>query len=369
RYRHTTLAKEDEMLEVKQREKVEGRTEEEETARADDSRHDESADDSRHDESADDMYEEIYVSKIWRNVNDSKAQLPSVMKSDNLADLPDISESAILKEIQKRFTAGQIYTHIGDILIAVNPFQDLQIYSKEVSQKYHCKSSVPLPPHVYGVAEKAYRCLLSTSTSQCCVISGESGAGKTETCKFLVQHLVCIAGSEESSLRNKISQVNPLLEAFGNAKTVVNSNSSRFAKFMQLSFNGKGKIVGANLTEFLLEKSRVVFQGEGELNYHIFYWLFSGMSPEEANLYQLRDISKHRYLAQKGLDMKSLINTTNKEKFWELKQCLQFVGFTTDDIQNILQLLAALLHLGDVTFGSHGNHDAAVVSNQDKLNL
>ncbi|XP_056005733.1 unconventional myosin-XVI-like isoform X5 [Ostrea edulis] len=365
RSRHTTLAKEDELMEARQREENQRRTKGSEEQMEKDTRTD------YHDDkqSADDIYEEIYISKIWRNVNEAKAQLPTQMDSDNLADLADISESAILREIQTRFTGGQIYTYIGDMLIAVNPFQDLQMYSKEVSQKYHSKSYVPLPPHVYGVAERAHKCLLSTNSSQCCVISGESGAGKTETCKYLVQHLVCIAGSEESNLNSKISQVNPLLEAFGNAKTVVNSNSSRFAKFMQLSFNGKGKIVGANLTEFLLEKSRVVSQGEGELNFHIFYWMFSGISLEEANLYQLQDISKHRYLSQEGMDTKSLINTANKEKFWELKQCLQYVGFTTDDIQNILQLLATLLHLGDVTFGSQGNHDAAVVTSHEKLEL
>nr|XP_022343398.1 unconventional myosin-XVI-like isoform X4 [Crassostrea virginica] len=362
RSRHTTLAKEDGLLELNQREA-------QEVVGADDSDVTPTADVSDVTQTADDEYEEIYVSKIWRNVNKAKDELPPIMDSDNLTDLASITEKAILENILKRFNAGQIYTYIGNILVAVNPFKEMNMYSKKVSQKYHSKSSVPLPPHVYGVAERAHQSLLMTNSSQCFVISGESGAGKTETCKYLVQHLVFIAGSEESNLNGKISQVNPVLEAFGNARTLVNSNSSRFAKFMQLSFNGKGRIVGANLTEFLLEKSRVVCRGEGELNFHIFYWMFSGISPEEANLYHLTDISTHRYLAQPGSEAKSLMTTANKEKFWELKECLHNIGFTSEEIQSILLLLAALLHLGDITFGCQGNHDAAIVNNHDKLNL
>ncbi|XP_033760365.1 unconventional myosin-XVI-like isoform X2 [Pecten maximus] len=316
----------------------------------------------------DDVYEEIYITKIWRGSDNKLGILPEVSSTDNMTDLADISESTILKEIQQRYSKNQIYTFIGDVLIAVNPFQEMSCYSKSISAKYH-KEREKLPPHVYAVAERAHQCLMRDHNAQCCVISGESGAGKTETCKFIVQHLSRIAGSDESSLNSKINQGNAVLEAFGNARTVINTNSSRYAKYIELYFNDLGKIMGAKLSEYLLEKSRVVFQNEGECNYHIFYWMFSGLTPEESTFLKLKSITSHRYMRHKGIDPTSLVNSENHEKFLELKECLKFIGFTQDDLENILLMLSTVLHLGDITFTTGGMNDMAVIVNPAQVEL
>ncbi|XP_069104631.1 unconventional myosin-XVI-like [Argopecten irradians] len=316
----------------------------------------------------DDGYEEIYITKIWRGSDNKLGILPEVTNTDNLTELADISESTIVKEIQQRYWKNQIYTFIGDVLIAVNPFQEMACYSKSISAKYH-KEREKLPPHVYAVAERAHQCLMRDRNAQCCVISGESGAGKTETCKFIVQHLSRIAGSDESSLNSKINQGNAVLEAFGNARTVININSSRYAKYIELYFNDLGKIMGARLSEYLLEKSRVVFQNEGECNYHIFYWMFSGLTPEESRFLKLSSITSHRYMRHKGIDPKSLVHTENREKFLELKDCLKFIGFTQDDLENILLLLSTVLHLGDITFTTGGMNDMAIIVNPPQVQV
>ncbi|CAC5360780.1 unnamed protein product [Mytilus coruscus] len=311
--------------------------------------------------------EEIYVSKIWKTAGITKIQLPKVRETDNLKNLSDISEESVLSHIEKRYKDDQIYTKIGDVLLAVNPFKELSVYAKQVSTQYHKTGDLTsLPPHLYSTAEEAYGLMVKDKTSQCCVISGESGAGKSETCKLLVQHLARVTGSEEANLNSKINQVNPLLEAFGNAQTMINDNSSRFAKFIELMFSQQEKLVGAKLTEFLLEKSRVVYQNEGERNFHIFYWMFSGLTPEEFNLFHLHSVNAHRYVRSR-FEMTHLQNQENKEKFWDLKKCLGFIGFSADDIENLLLTLAAVIHIGDITFFPHSNTDAATIANESKI--
>ncbi|KAK3583683.1 hypothetical protein CHS0354_021430 [Potamilus streckersoni] len=313
--------------------------------------------------------EEDYVSAIWKAASSEQGDLPFCMENDNLANVGDIKEENILTEIQKRYSKSQIYTMVCDIVIAVNPFKDLPYYGKMISMKYHNgEAPYQLPPHIYISAESAYQNLLHAKKSQCCVISGESGSGKTESCKFIVQHLLRIAGSDETNLNSKINKMNPLLEAFGNAKTVMNDNSSRFAKFMELFFTSNGKVLGARMLEYLLEKSRIIYQGKGECNFHIFYWMMSGLSPEEFNVYSLRKDGKHRYLQPRGgADVTQQFNKDNNAKFWEVKECFKFIGFSQDDIQNILQVLSIVLHLGDISFHGVGNNDAAQVSNPVNL--
>ncbi|XP_021377760.1 unconventional myosin-XVI-like isoform X4 [Mizuhopecten yessoensis] len=364
--KHTTLAREDGLSEARTRlEFLEGGIGSKPAAKQGGSG---SKPDTKSFNEEEDVYEEIYITKIWRGSDNKLGILPEVTKTDNLTELAEITESIVLKEIQQRFSKSQIYTFIGDVLIAVNPFQEMSCYSKSISAKYH-KEREQLPPHVYAVAERAHQCLMRDRAAQCCVISGESGAGKTETCKFLVQHLSRIAGSDESSLNSKINQGNAVLEAFGNAKTVINSNSSRYAKYIELHFNDLGKIMGAKLTEYLLEKSRVVFQNEGECNYHIFYWMFSGLTPEESHFLKLQSITAHRYMRHKGIDPDSLVNSENREKFLELKECLKFIGFTQDDMENILLMLSTVLHLGDITFTTGGMNDMAVITNSGQVQL
>ncbi|XP_052784010.1 unconventional myosin-XVI-like isoform X3 [Mya arenaria] len=310
---------------------------------------------------------DYYSMAIWKSGSSKKGKLKTCSNTDNLTALSSISEEGILKELERRYSAAQIYTYIGDVLVAVNPFKDLEYYSREISSKYHekPKSDDQLPPHVYGIAENSYRALRHAGGSQCHVISGESGSGKTETCKYIVQHLLRVAGSEETHLNTKINQVNPLLEAFGNAVTLMNNNSSRFGKYIELSFNTRGHVIGGKISEYLLEKSRVVHQGRGECNFHIFYWMMGGLSPEEVNLYGLKDMAKFRYLQGTKVDAQP----DNKAKFWKVKDCLHYIGFSQTDIQSMIQILSIVLHLGEIEFKGVGNNDAAQVINTDMLKV
>ena len=194
-----------------------------------------------------------------------------------------LSEATLLQNVRARYAAKDIYTLTGTILLAMNPFESLPIYSEELMGNYKGKSLGREPPHVYGIAEAAYQRLIKTGRSQSIVVSGESGAGKTETNKHLMQYLAwrSRSGGGVSTLAEAILQSNPVLEAFGNAKTSRNNNSSRFGKFVKILIDEGGLIVGARMASYLLEKSRVVFVAEGERNYHVLYHLAAGGSADQ----------------------------------------------------------------------------------------
>ncbi len=184
----------------------------------------------------------------------------------------------------------------------MNPLKSLPIYGKHASHSYQQSDNVhALPPHIYATAETCFRDMLRTQQSQCLLISGESGSGKTETCKYLVQHLLNRTKPFEVYLNAKIQEVNPLLEAFGNAKTRINDNSSRFGKYLEIYFEQDGTVVGARFKEYLLEKSRVAFQSEHESTFHIFSQLFAGLTNAEKLQFGLvRSPEKYRYMPSQG---------------------------------------------------------------------
>ena len=198
---------------------------------------------------------------------------PEGMSAPDNCYLIHISESTILDNMKKRFADGKIYTYTANILIAVNPFKPLSIYGPDHMPPYVNKPLGIMEPHVYAMSEEAYKTMLKTKLSQSLVVSGESGAGKTETNKHLMNYLTFRSKSETvgSSIAEVIHGANPVLEAFGNAKTSRNNNSSRFGKFVKLSFSDSGGVLGATTQQYLLEKSRVPFQSKGERNYHVFY--------------------------------------------------------------------------------------------------
>mmetsp|Transcript_15063 Transcript_15063/g.38690 ORF Transcript_15063/g.38690 Transcript_15063/m.38690 type:complete len:1623 (+) Transcript_15063:291-5159(+) len=274
----------------------------------------------------------------------------------DLATLAKLTEATIISELQLRYEKNVIYTNIGDILVAVNPFQVvLGLYSNEVSLEYFHDRDLNRIPHVFRVSQKAYKSVLLSHRHQCIVISGESGAGKTETAKFLVGHLLSMCKGE-GTLEQKIMQVNPLLEAFGNARTVINDNSSRFGKYLDIKFGFFGEVLGASLSEYLLEKSRVVRQGDGERNFHVFYYLFSscGEGSFKAKA-RLADITSYHYLrggiARTTRDAVIDVNAKEMiESLGNLTQCMNDVGFTVTDVDSVFELLGAILHLGTFTF-------------------
>ncbi|XP_064638168.1 unconventional myosin-XVI-like isoform X2 [Lineus longissimus] len=296
--------------------------------------------------------------------------LPEPVKNDDLINLPEISTEILINELKTRYEADRIYTYVGDILLALNPFKPVPYYSKQISSQYtNVENCSSLMPHIFNIAQKAYKSLVTDAKPQCCVISGESGAGKTESCKHFIQHLLMMSKSEECHLNGKIQKMNPLLEAFGNAQTVMNDNSSRFGKFIEVVFTEEGLVQGAKITEYLLEKSRVVQHGARERNYHIFYLMFAGLSPDERTAFGLREAKDHRYLRSNDLneDISKHLGPEMGQKFSELRDVLRFVGFTNEEVRNIFSLLSASLLLGDLNFKPTGSNDAAQIINMDIL--
>ncbi|CAN0342036.1 unnamed protein product [Bubo scandiacus] len=280
----------------------------------------------------------------------------------DLAALAELDEASLLGGLRERFLRQQIYTGVGDILIAVNPFQPLPLYGREVSERYRCHETGALPPHIFAVASRAYHGMLGhrggRPQSQCIVISGESGAGKTESTKLLLQHIMNLCKGN-LQLEQQILQVNPLLEAFGNAQTVMNDNSSRFGKYIQLHFQ-KNTVQGAKLNEYLLEKSRVVQQDAGERNFHIFYYMFAGLSSEEKEMYGLLDPSLYRYIS--GRFGTQDVAQRWKHKYQEVCNALDMVGFQEQEQVDMQAILAGVLSLGNVTFEPEESNGSVKVS-------
>ncbi|XP_069361962.1 myosin-IIIb-like isoform X2 [Maniola hyperantus] len=272
---------------------------------------------------------------------------PEKMYTDDLATLETLTEDAIVDQLQKRYTQNQIYTYIGDILVAVNPFTDIGIYTTKTQQLYQGRCRSDNPPHIYAVADAAHQALLHQKQNQAIVISGESGAGKTESANLLLKQLAYL--SKYGNLEDKILQVNPIMEAFGNARTGINANSSRFGKYLDLSIMRVGKISGARISVYLLEQSRVVHQALGESNFHVFYYLYDGLESEGRwrKFYldeQLK--SRHRYLQPLSVAHRE----HNVHRWRQLNQAFKVVGFHEDEVQIIYRMLAAILHLGDIEF-------------------
>uniref|UniRef100_A0A8C7JEE1 Myosin-IIIb n=1 Tax=Oncorhynchus kisutch TaxID=8019 RepID=A0A8C7JEE1_ONCKI len=261
---------------------------------------------------------------------------------EDLAALSDLDEQSLLESLSQRFKQDHIYTYIGDILVAINPFKYLPLYVKEVSERYKYHEKSKLPPHIFAVADRAYQSMMGRLATgprnQCIVISGESGAGKTESTKLLLRQIMelCRANSQ---LEQQILQVNPLLEAFGNAQTVMNDNSSRFGKYIQLRFHNSS-VIGAKINEYLLEKSRVVHQDEGERNFHIFYCMLAGISPEDKDMYGLLDPTQYRWVHLRKWG----------EKYSEVCNAMDMVGFQEQEKVDMMTILAGILSLGNIMF-------------------
>lgn len=271
----------------------------------------------------------------------------SVNGVDDMIQLGDLNEAGILHNLFIRYYNHQIYTFTGSILVAVNPYQLYSIYDADHVKKYKNRKLGDLPPHIFAVADNAYSHMKREAHDQCVIISGESGAGKTESTKLILQFLAAVSG-QHSWIEQQILEANPVLEAFGNAKTVRNDNSSRFGKYIDVHFNKTGQIEGAKIDQYLLEKSRLVSQMPDERNYHIFYRMLSGMSRDERELLNLTDASDYCYLTQgnciscEGMD--------DSEEFAIIKGAMKVLMFSQDDSWNIFKLLAAILHIGNLEF-------------------
>ncbi|XP_056105838.1 myosin-IIIa isoform X4 [Rhinichthys klamathensis goyatoka] len=284
-----------------------------------------------------------------------KSQSQTCDDVEDLAILEVLDENTITEQLQRRYTKELIYTYVGDILIAVNPFQDTELYTPEHSKIYVGAKRTSNPPHIYAVADIAYQSMVSYNADQCIVISGESGSGKTESAHLLVQQLTVLGKANNRTLQEKILLVNSLVEAFGNACTVINDNSSRFGKYLEMKFTCGGTVVGAQISDYLLEKSRVVHQAVGERNFHIFYYIYSGLAErKKLGHYKLSDSKTPKYLHNENVKLVPDIvgNSFYKEQFETVEQCFKVIGFTLEELGSVYSVLAGILNAGDVEFTS-----------------
>ncbi|XP_032879638.1 unconventional myosin-Ib isoform X4 [Amblyraja radiata] len=264
--------------------------------------------------------------------------------------LEPLTEDTFLENLKKRFDHCEIYTYIGDVVISVNPYRPLPIYTPAKVEEYRNRNFYELSPHIYALADEAYRSLRDQDKDQCILITGESGAGKTEASKLVMSYVaaVCGKGTEVNQVKEQLLQSNPVLEAFGNAKTVRNDNSSRFGKYMDIEFDFKGDPLGGVISNYLLEKSRVVKQPRGERNFHIFYQLLSGGSDDLLKQLKLeRDFNHYNYLGQESAEVNGIDDAAN---FRTVKNAMQIVGFMDDEAESVLAVVAAVLKLGNIEF-------------------
>lgn len=232
--------------------------------------------------------------------------------------------------------------------MAVNPYQVLPIYTGDQIKLYKDKRIGELPPHIFAIGDNAYSNMKRSGQDQCIIISGESGAGKTESTKLILQYLAAISG-QHSWIEQQILEANPILEAFGNAKTTRNDNSSRFGKYIDIHFNTKyGIIEGAKIDQYLLEKSRIVNQSADERNYHIFYCMIAGLNGDDRKRLELQDASKYYYLTQGGTI--TCDGRDDAKEFAQIRSAMKVLVFSDMEIWNIFQILASLLHLGNIKY-------------------
>ncbi|XP_014849582.1 PREDICTED: myosin-10-like isoform X5 [Poecilia mexicana] len=313
---------------------------------------------------------------------------PRFSKVEDMADLTCLNEASVLHNLRERYYSGLIYTYSGLFCVVVNPYKNLPIYTESIVEMYRGKKRHEMPPHIYAISEAAYRSMLQDREDQSILCTGESGAGKTENTKKVIQYLAHVASSHKggtlgrnkeavqmdgsrsltrgSTLANRslqygelerqLLQANPILEAFGNAKTVKNDNSSRFGKFIRINFDVAGYIVGANIETYLLEKSRATRQAKDERTFHIFYQLLCGASEEARADLLLGSADDYRFLSGGSIPVPG---QSDAENFTQTMDSVAIMGFTPEESVSMLKVISAVLQFGNISFTKEKNHDQA----------
>ncbi|XP_068786790.1 unconventional myosin-VIIa isoform X1 [Struthio camelus] len=290
----------------------------------------------------------------------------SIHGVEDMIRLGDLNEAGILRNLLIRYREHLIYTncggrtYTGSILVAVNPYQLLPIYSPEQIRLYTNKKIGEMPPHIFAIADNCYFNMQRNNKDQCCIISGESGAGKTESTKLILQFLAAISG-QHSWIEQQVLEANPILEAFGNAKTIRNDNSSRFGKYIDIHFNKRGAIEGAKIEQYLLEKSRVCRQAQDERNYHVFYCMLRGMTTEQKKKLGLGKATDYNYLAMGNCT--TCDGRDDSKEYANIRSAMKVLMFTDTENWEISKLLAAILHMGNLQYEArtYDNLDACEV--------
>ncbi|EZA57696.1 Myosin-Ie [Ooceraea biroi] len=270
--------------------------------------------------------------------------------------LPKVNEDAIIENLKKRYMDDYIFTCIGPVLVSVNPFKQMPYFGEKEVELYQGAAPYENPPHIYGLADDMYRNMLIDNESQCVIISGESGAGKTVAAKYIMSYVARVSGGGEKvqKVKDVILESNPLLEAFGNAKTVRNNNSSRFGKYVEMQFGSGGQPNGGKISNFLLEKSRVTCHNPGERNFHIFYQLATGANQQMQSEFGLTNLDYYQYLSYGGNHR--VDGTNDARDFQETLKALSVMGIKDAEVMNILRLVAGILHVGNIQFAESGNY-------------
>ncbi|XP_068174773.1 unconventional myosin-If [Antennarius striatus] len=284
---------------------------------------------------------------------------------DDMVLLSKINEDAIVENLKKRYMDDYIFTYIGPVLISVNPFKQMPYFTDREIEVYQGAAQYENPPHIYALTDNMYRNMMIDGENQCVIISGESGAGKTVAAKYIMGYISKVSGGgpKVQHVKDIILQSNPLLEAFGNAKTIRNNNSSRFGKYFEIQFSRGGEPDGGKISNFLLEKSRVVSQNESERNFHIYYQLIEGTNAQQKECLGIMTPDYYCYLNQSGTY--KVDGTNDSKDFRETMEAMRVIGIPGETQTQVLQIIAGILHLGNISFIEAGNY--AQVESADLL--
>ncbi|XP_030361702.1 myosin heavy chain, skeletal muscle, adult-like isoform X1 [Strigops habroptila] len=285
---------------------------------------------------------------------------PKYDKIEDMAMMTHLHEPAVLYNLKERYAAWMIYTYSGLFCVTINPYKWLPVYNPEVVLAYRGKKRQEAPPHIFSISDNAYQFMLTDRENQSILITGESGAGKTVNTKRVIQYFATIAasgdkkkeeqtsGKMQGTLEDQIISANPLLEAFGNAKTVRNDNSSRFGKFIRIHFGATGKLASADIETYLLEKSRVTFQLKAERSYHIFYQIMSNKKPELIDMLLITtNPYDYQFVSQGEISVASI---NDQEELMATDSAIDILGFTADEKTAIYKLTGAVMHYGNLKF-------------------
>jgi myosin heavy chain 6/7 len=298
---------------------------------------------------------------------------PKFEKTEDMSNLTFLNDASVLHNLRARYGCMLIYTYSGLFCVVINPYKRLPIYTESVARMYMGKRRTEMPPHLFAVSDEAYRNMLQNGENQSMLITGESGAGKTENTKKVIAYFASVGASQmegiqrigeeakpkekKVTLEDQIVQTNPVLEAFGNAKTVRNNNSSRFGKFIRIHFSKKGRVASCDIEHYLLEKSRVIRQAPGERCYHIFYQLFSDFLPNlKKDLLLDKPVKDYWFVAQAEVQIDGV---NDKEEHGLTDEAFHILKFTDAEIAQCYRLISAMMHMGNMKFKQRPREEQA----------